>query len=131
MSIWDDLDLEQYAIMVIAKEEGYLNDVIGEYGMRLRWAKTGDVRLTSNLNEGAKRALIPKFSRAVAHLLLQGFIEVSGLEGLDQNDLLLMDEDAIVAALSDWRMWIDAGGDACMVMIATTDRWDQIAAPVG
>jgi hypothetical protein len=35
--MWDELTLEQYAVMVNAYEEAYLNNVMDEYGARLHW----------------------------------------------------------------------------------------------
>jgi hypothetical protein len=76
VAVWDELTLEQYAVMVNAMEEAYLNNVMDEYGMRLRWAKTGNCRHPSDLTDEARRQLIPHFATVVADLIDRGWLEI-------------------------------------------------------
>jgi hypothetical protein len=127
VSIWDDLTLEQYAVMITACEEAYLVDVLGEYGMRLEWAKTADTRRSSNLDDEAKRRLIAHFANVVTDMIAQNWVEIRE-PTFDWDDAEPMTPEQIHSALHDEATWLARpDGEHRMVMLMTTDHWDRLA----
>jgi hypothetical protein len=127
VTVWDDVTLEQYAVMIGAVEESYLNIVMDEYGMRLRWAKTGDCRLPSNLTDDAKRQLIPHFVTVVADLIDRGWIEIREPFTDRWDDAAPMSPAQQETALHDPAAWIvTVDGTHRMVMLMSTDEWVRL-----
>jgi hypothetical protein len=122
MGVWDELTLEQRAVMVNAVEEAYLVDVMAEWRALQRWAETGSTETPSDLDDEAKRQLIPRFTDLVLDLVDRDWLQISepvhGANPLTSNDLR--------DALADPASWIsDLDGNHRMLELMTTDRWDQ------
>jgi hypothetical protein len=111
--------------MVVAEEEGYLDDILGEYGMRLRWAKTADTSLPNNLDPDSMSRLIPRFSSVVADLVSRGLIEV----WKDEVGGTSVAGSELSETLCDHRAWIrDDGAGSMMFCISVTEAWRDLAA---
>ncbi|GAA2611504.1 hypothetical protein GCM10010399_47960 [Dactylosporangium fulvum] len=128
MQVWDELTLEQYAVMITAIEEAYLCDVIEEYRTRLHWAETGDVSHPSNLDDAGKRQLIPHFAAVVADLVERGWIELTEPTTDRWNEAEPLTRAELRDALQDPASWIRTlDGTHRMVMVTYTDVWDRLA----
>jgi hypothetical protein len=127
VTIWDELTLEQYAVMVCAYEEAYLNNVMDEYGMRLEWAKTGDCRRSSNLDDDAKRRLIPHFADVVADLIECNWVEIREPPTGRWDDAAPMSPGQVHDALHDSASWVTTlDGSHRMVMLMRTEDWNRL-----
>jgi hypothetical protein len=127
VTTWDELTLEQYAVMVTAFEEAYLVNVMSEYGMRLQWAKTGDCTRSSNLDDDAMQRLIPHFAAVVADMIGRGWIEVREPWTGDWDDADPMTPAQQRDALHDPASWLSTlDGTHRMVMLMRTDEWDRL-----
>jgi hypothetical protein len=130
MSLRKPLSLEQYAVMIVAEEEGYLYNVLDEYGMRLRWAKSADTRLPSDLDDDDKLALVPRFGEVLDDLVGRGWIEVYEPSAVGVNGYALVLEHRRREILSDPSNWIRRDGeDVAMIQLVTTDAWQAMARP--
>jgi hypothetical protein len=67
--VWDEPTLEQRAVMINAVEEAFLVCVMDKWRARQRWAETGSTQTPSNLDDEAKRQLIPRFTDIVLNLV--------------------------------------------------------------
>ncbi|BCB74470.1 hypothetical protein GCM10022251_73930 [Phytohabitans flavus] len=131
MTIWDELTLEQYAVMIAAIEEAYLVDVMDEYGMRLQWAKTGDRGRSSNLDDDAKRRLVPHFATVVADMVTRNWIEVREPNSGNGDDAEPMTPAQLHDALHDPTSWLGTlDSTHRMVMLMRTDEWDHFTAGI-
>jgi hypothetical protein len=128
MGLWNQLSLEQYAVMIVAFEENYLQNVLDEYGMRLRWAQTGDTSLSSELDANDKAALIPRFASVVDDLVRRGWLEIYEPRAVDDNGSAgQMGEDRRREVLSDHANWLPRDDDlGTMIELGTTDAWDDL-----
>jgi hypothetical protein len=119
MGGWDVLTPEQYAIMINA-EEAYLVNVMDEWRARVRWAETGTTRIPSDLTDGQKIELKPRFAHAVTDLVSRGWLTVH------EFDTRLADQ-ALHNALADPDSWLQTTtGRHCMIEIVTTDMWREL-----
>ncbi|GIH21681.1 hypothetical protein [Rugosimonospora africana] len=128
MGVWDELTAEQYTVMINAVEEAYLNGVVYEYNRRVNGqVKVGDVLVARPISEDTVRSLIPRFAGVVADLLAMGWIEIREPHNGVWDEAAVMTEAEIASALADPDTWIShVDGDNRMVMLMTTDRWDQL-----
>lgn len=125
--MWDELTLEQYAVMVNAYEEAYLNNVMDEYSARLQRATTGDPRRPSSLDDDAKRRLIPHFADVVAEMIERNWIEIREPCTGRWDDAEPMTRSQLHDALHDPASWVTTlGGTHRMVMLMRTDQWDLL-----
>jgi hypothetical protein len=130
VSIWDELTPEQYAVMLNGIEEAYLNGVIYDYNVRVTGQRIGDALVASPISEDSVMSLIPRFTAVVVDLLAKGWIEIREPHNGVWNDAAPLTEPEIAAILADPKTWIwDTNGDNRMVMLMTTDRWDQLLDP--
>lgn len=126
VSVWDELTPEQYAVMINAIEEAYLNGVIYEYNLRVNGQRIGDALVAPPISEDSVRSMIPRFTEVVADLLAKGWIEIREPYNAVWDDAAPLTDAEIAATLADPKTWIwDTNGDNRMVMLMTTDRWDQ------
>lgn len=122
MGVWDELTLEQTAVMISAVEESFLVSVMDEWRARQRWAATGSTLTPSDLDDQARRKLIPQFTDIVLGLVDRGWLQISEpahgrnpLSGTDLRD-----------ALADPASWIlDLDGNHRVLELMTTDQWHQ------
>jgi hypothetical protein len=127
VSIWDELTPEQYAVMILAYEEAYLNGVIYEYNLRVTGQHIGDALVASPISEDGARSLIPRFTEDVADLLAKRWIEIREPHDGAWNDAAPLTDAEVAATLADPKSWIwDINGDNRMVMLMRTDRWHQL-----
>ncbi|MEV0393256.1 hypothetical protein [Polymorphospora rubra] len=128
MRVWDEMTLEQRAVMITSFEEAHLNSIIDEYGARLEWAKTGDSTCPSKLDDAAKRRLVPRFAAVVADLVERGWIVLTE-PTLDRwHDAEPITGEKLRDALHDPASWVDASdGRRRMVMVTYTAIWDRLA----
>jgi hypothetical protein len=129
VDLWDELTLEQYAVMISAYEEAYLNNVMDGYGARLQRAKTGDPGRSSNLDDEAKRRLIPHFAKVVGAMIDRDWIELREPSTGLWDDAEAMTPTQLDEALHDPASWVKTlDGPDRMVMIMRTDTWDRLVA---
>jgi hypothetical protein len=123
MSPWDSLTPEQFAVMVVAYEEGYLVNVMDEWRARQHWAESGSARLVgAGLSDTDKERLIGHFAGVVADLLARMWIEV-------EEDEQPLSGDALWAALGDPKAWIsDVDRGDRMIMLLRGTAWDELFA---
>ncbi|BCJ63027.1 hypothetical protein [Polymorphospora rubra] len=128
MHVWDELTLEQFAVMVTAVEEAYLNNVIDEYGARLEWAKTRDTTIPSKLDAAAKRQLIPHFASVVLNLIERGWIELTEEPTLDRrHDAEPISGASLHDTLHDPASWMETpDGRRRMVTLTQTEAWELL-----
>jgi hypothetical protein len=127
VTVWDELTLEQYAVMITAVEEAYLVNVMDEYAMRLQRAKTGDRTRSSNLDDDAKRRLIPRFAAVVADMIDRDWIEMREPWTGNGGDAEPMTPAQPHDALHDSASWLGTlDGTHRMVMLMRTDEWDRL-----
>ncbi|MER7281115.1 hypothetical protein ABT369_42445 [Dactylosporangium sp. NPDC000244] len=125
--MWDQLTVEQYAVMRNAYDEAYLNNVMDEYGARLQRAKTGDPSRSSNLDDDAKRRLIPHFANVVADMIDRDWIEIREPVTGRWDDAEPMTPSQLHDALHDPASWVTTlDGTHRMVMLMRTDEWDRL-----
>lgn len=127
MSVWDELTPEQYAVMIGAVEEAYLNDVIYEYNLRVNGVKDGNAVVAPPISEVTVRSLIPRFAGMVEGLINLGWVEIrESADGVWDHAAPITAEQ-IASTLVDPDTWIwDEHGGRRMVMLLTTDRWDAL-----
>ncbi|MEV6965782.1 hypothetical protein AB0M47_11770 [Hamadaea sp. NPDC051192] len=124
MSLWGTLTAEQRAVMITAAEEASLVNVMDEWRARQRWAETGSTRTPSDLTDADKDRLIERFAAVVLDLVNIGWIAV------EEHSTPLTDAE-LSAALDDSKSWISAlDGEHRMVMLITTDAWDEASRAV-
>jgi hypothetical protein len=122
--ILDELTLEQYAVLAVGERDGYLDEVLDEYGTRLRWAVTGDPTQHSGLDDPARTALTSRFAPVVVDLVLRGWIEAREAYSGRWHDTSAMSDDDLAVALDDPANWIPPSGPRQRgVTITATDRW--------
>jgi hypothetical protein len=127
VSLWDELTLEQYAVLVSAYDEAYLNNVMDEYGMRPQWAKTRDIRGMSNLDDDGTRRLIPHFAAVVLDMIERDWIQIKEQSNGDWDDWPAMTDAQLRATLDDPATWITRlDGEHRMIMLLTSDHWDEV-----
>ena len=85
VNVWDELTPEQYAVMINAIEEAYLNGVVYAYNLRVNGKRQAGALIAPPTSEDEVRSLIPRFAVVVADLIARR-----------------------------------------MVMLMTTDRWDEL-----
>ncbi|MEV0396725.1 hypothetical protein [Polymorphospora rubra] len=129
MHAWNELTLEQFAVMVTAAEEAYLNNVIDEYGARLEWAKARDTTIPSKLDDAAKRQLIPHFASVVLDLIERGWIELTEAPTLDRrHDAEPIRGAKLHETLRDPASWMETpDGRRRMVTLTHTEAWERHA----
>jgi hypothetical protein len=126
MSVWDELTPEQYAVMINAVEEAYLNGVIYEYNLRVHGRRTGNALVAPPISEEAVRSLIPRFADVVADLIARDWIEIREPHNGVWHSAAPMSDAEVAAGLADPDTWIwHTDGDNRMVMIVTTGSWDK------
>jgi hypothetical protein len=129
MNAWDRLTLEQYSVMICALEEALLDNVLDEYGMRLRHAKTGDPRLPSKLTDEDKAELVPHFAPVVFEMFRAGWIEIRETPNMNWDEGTSIIEEEMSGVLNDPEVWIKGPeGSRRMVMILRTGIWDDLVA---
>lgn len=130
MSVWDELTAEQYAVMINAIEDAYLNGVIYEHKLRVHGQRTAGGLAAPPISEDTVRSLIPRFTEVVADLLARGWIEIREPYNAVWDEAAPLIDAEIAATLADPKTWVwDTNGDNRMVMLMTTDRWDQLFDP--
>jgi hypothetical protein len=111
--------------MINAIERTPLVHVLDEWRARARWAESGSTRATSDLDDTAKRALIPRFIPIVKDLVSRGWLEVSE-RPIDRDGARVLAGEALDAALVDPSGWIWCSDDSLRLLgLATTDRWSR------
>ena len=117
----DELTDEQFAVIVIAEEEGPVAHVLDEYRARQRWAETGSTLTPSDLDDAAKLALIPRFARVLTEMIARGWIDLWWGLPWPQGSTVPADQSA--AVLNDSASWIDRpDGDWRIIGMTTTAR---------
>jgi hypothetical protein len=106
VSVWDELTPEQYAVMLNAIEEAYLNGVIYEYNLRVTGQRIGDALVASPISEDTVRSLIPRFAEVVADLLAKGWIEIREPHNGVWDDAASLTDAEIAATVADPKTWI-------------------------
>jgi len=128
VTAWSQLTLDQQAVMVNAVEEGFLIDVLDEWRARILWAETGSTLTGSDLDDSAKRQLIPRFARVVAELVGCRWIELNQLRD-GAPELVLLSGPVLQAVLDDPDSWVRRSDlRHRLIGLVTTDRWDQLVA---
>jgi hypothetical protein len=124
VTLWNDLSPEGYRVMINAIEEGYLNEVIGDF---LGHAEHGGAVWMSSIDPDAIRALIPRFATVVLDMIERDLIEIrEPLDGVWDHAPPMTSEE-IHEALADPDTWIWTEGEAKrMVMLMTTDHADTL-----
>jgi hypothetical protein len=74
--VWDELTLEQCAVMTLAMEETYLNGVIYYHSLLVHRMATGDAATAPPMSEAAVRSLIPHFVQVVVNLMERDWLEI-------------------------------------------------------
>jgi hypothetical protein len=116
--------------MLDALEEGWLNRVIYDYNFRVNGRRIGDVLVASPISEADVRSLIPRFIDVVTDLLAKGWLEIREPDNAVWDDAAPLTDAEIAAALADPKTWIwNTHGDNRMIMLMTTDRWDELVDP--
>ena len=124
MRILDELTLEQYAVLAVGERDGYLDEVLDEYGKRLRWAVTGDPTQHSGLDDPARIALTARFAPLFVDLVARGWIETREAHSGRWHDTSAMSEDDLAVALDDPANWLPPPGARQRgLTITTTGRW--------
>lgn len=124
MRIWEELTLEQYAVIVVARESGHLDDLPDEYGKRLRWAMTGDTRHVLALPEDGRERLVGRLAGAVVDLAERGWVEARSTMSARWQDTSAMSEDDLAVALARPGCWNrPPDGRRRGLTLVTTDRW--------
>ncbi|WP_166388788.1 hypothetical protein [Catellatospora methionotrophica] len=119
MSVWDELTVEQCAVMITALEEGYLRSVIFEYDVRTNAAPT--------LTDDAACALIPCFEEVVADLVERDWIELREPDAGQTWDTASPLTAAEIRALHDPDAWVWTNDESARaIWLLTTDRWDAL-----
>jgi hypothetical protein len=130
VSVWDELTPEQYAVMINAMEQAYLNGVIYEYNLRVNGQRIEHALIAPRFPDHEVRSLIPRFAEVVADLLANGWIEIREPYNGVWEEATSLTQTEIAAILADPRTWTwDVKGDNRMVMLMTTDHWDQVSSP--
>ncbi len=122
MGVWDELNPEQTSVMIEAIHEAFLIHAMDAWRARQRWAETGTTLTPSDLDDEAKRQLIPRFIDVVLNLIDHGWLQITepehGPTPLTGGDLH--------AALADPTSWLlNLDGHHRVLELTTTDRWDQ------
>src|SRR6266516_2104968 len=73
MSVWDVLSAEERCVLSNAIEEAALNGVIGDF---LGHAESGGALWIGSTDEGAIRALIPRFAAVVGDMIRRDLIAI-------------------------------------------------------
>lgn len=127
VNVWGELAPEQYAVMVNAIEEAYLNGVIYEYNLRVNGQRQAGALVAPPISEDEVRSLIPRFAAVVADLIAKGWIEIREPHNGCWDDAAPMTQVQVAHTLADPDTWIwDSEGGRRMVMLMATDRWDQL-----
>ncbi|WP_433049388.1 hypothetical protein [Dactylosporangium sp. CS-033363] len=128
MTMWQKLSPEQYAVMINAYENGYLNGVITDYDARRRRELLGDPQASSNLDDDGMRRLIPRFARVVADMIERGWIEIREPHDGRWDSGEPMSPAKIRQTLKDERTWIidTQNYEHRMVMLVPGDRWEHV-----
>jgi hypothetical protein len=122
--ILDELTLEQYAVIAVGERDGYLDEVLDEYGKRLRWALTGDPTQRSRLDDPTRIALTHRFAPVLVDLVGRGWVEAREAYSGRWHDTSAMSEDDLVVALADAANWMPPPSARQRgVTITATDRW--------
>ncbi len=130
MRVWDELTPAQYAVMINAIEQAYLNGVIYEYNLRVNGQRIGHALIAPPISDDEVRPLIPRFAEAVVDLLAKGWIEIRERYNGVWNEATSLTQTEIAAILADPKAWTwDVNGHNRMIMVMTTDRWDQLFNP--
>jgi hypothetical protein len=122
MGVWDEMNPEQTAVMIEAIHEAFLIHVMDAWRARQRWAETGSTLTPSDLDDEAKRQLIPRFTDVVLSLIDRGWLQISEPEH-GPNPLTGSDLHDALADPASWLLNLD--GDHRVLELITTDRWDQ------
>jgi hypothetical protein len=125
VTAWSQLTSEQQAVMVNAVEESLLIHVLDEWRARTLWAETGSTLTPSDLDDAAKRRLIPRFAPVVADLVTRGWIELNELRDGASGPVPLSGP-GLQAVLVDSDSWVGRSDlRHRLIELVTTDRWDQ------
>jgi hypothetical protein len=122
MSVWDELNPEQSAVMIEAVEEAQLIHVMDAWRAPQRWAETGSTLTPSDLDDDAKWQLIPRFVDIVLGLVDRGWIEIRE-PGHSPDPLTGSDLRNALADPASWLLNLD--GEHRVLELITTDRWNQ------
>jgi hypothetical protein len=116
--------------MINAIEEAYLNGVIYEYNLRVHGQRSAGGAAAPPISEDTVRSLVPRFIEVVVDLLARGWIEIREPYNAVWDEAAPLTDVEIAAALADPKTWVwGTNGDNRMVMLMTTDRWDQLFDP--
>lgn len=127
MSVWDELTPEQYAVLIGAIEEVYLNAVIYEHNFQVHRVVTDGAVVAPPISEAEVRSLIPHFAQVVTDLIERDWIEIREPHDGVWDNGVPMTAEQVAATLADPDTWIwDEDGGRRMVMLMTTDRWDAL-----
>ncbi|MFC4109834.1 hypothetical protein ACFOX0_28375 [Micromonospora zhanjiangensis] len=125
--ILDELTLEEYAMLAVGERDGYLDEVLDEYGRRLRWALTGDPAQPSRLDEPARIALIARFVPVLVGLVGRNWIETRETYSGRWHDTSAMSADDLTIALRDPANWLPPPGTRQRgLTITTTACWAAV-----
>lgn len=127
--MWDELTSEQYTVMINAYEEAYLNNVLDDYAARSRREQTNDPTASSDLDDEARRGLVPRFAQVVADMIDRDWIEIREPVTGRWDDAEPMSPEEIRQTLQDETAWLvdTENYSHRMVMLMTTDHWDRLA----
>jgi hypothetical protein len=125
VSAWSQLTSEQQAVMVNAVEESFLIYVLDEWRARTLWAETGSTLTPSDLDDDAKRRLVPRFALVVADLVTRGWVQLSELRDGTSGPVPLSGP-GLRAVLDDFDSWVQRPDlRHRLIELAATGRWDQ------
>jgi hypothetical protein len=110
--------------MITAVEEGHLTSVLDAWRAPIRWAETGTSATPSDLDDQAKRDLIPRFAPIVRELVDNGYITIAEYF-LDNPTPTVLSGEQLDAALADPASWIwNIDLNFRVLELLTTDSWD-------
>jgi hypothetical protein len=109
VNLWDVLSPEERCVLTNAIEEAALNGVIGDF---LGHAESGGALWIGSTNEGAIRALIPRFAAVVGDMIRRDLIEIREPADGIWDHAPAMTDDEVQQTLADPETWVRTGGVA-------------------
>ncbi|GAA1414908.1 hypothetical protein [Catellatospora coxensis] len=130
MTIWDELTVEQLAVVHTTIDEAELCHVIGEWDLRANRLPSGAGHHPSTLTHEERCALIPRFASVVADMVERGLVEVREPyydQGWHDGDPMT---PAAISALHDPHAWTrHEDGTHRTIWLTVTDHWLTLAHP--
>jgi len=124
MAFWDELNREEQRVMIAALEDGWLNEIIGDYLGRSE--RNGAIWISSN-DVDAIRGFIPRFTSVVKDMVERDLIEIREPEDGVWDHASSLTGAGLERILADPKTWLWSGDDDNrMVRLLTTDRADEL-----